>query len=237
MIAELDRGRDEVAAALRMARSRVQAEIVQKIMGRPVAEAHRVSLALDEKLAAAVEAVLRQVYEFGSGQVAEERARQAAGGQTENAAAIRAAAKAKRDPLGIYADAVVSEFENTLTARAANVALDWRRRQGDLTDGEVIRKIEGELDEQSDKWVDSVASKGTNEAFADGRSAGYEEFAGEVTKVVYSALLDVMTCGNCEAADGEEGNTPEEITAAPNPDCDGGDRCRCVHVYVFGEGE
>ena len=49
----------------------------------------------------------------------------------------------------------------------------------------------------------------------------------------YSALLDSNTCDNCGDADGEEGDTPDDITDVPNPDCDGGDKCRCVHVYVF----
>jgi hypothetical protein len=104
-----------------------------------------------------------------------------------------------------------------------------------MMDGELIRTIEGELDGQSDKWVDGIASKGANEAFADGRSDGYEEHADEIGSVIYSALLDINTCPACADADGAEGATPEDIPGAPNPDCDGGDRCRCVHVYVFSD--
>ena len=233
IVSELDRGRDSIAAALRGARSRVQAEVVNKVVNMPVREMHRASIAPDEKLIAAIEAVLTGVQEFGRRQVGEERGR-----QLQTAAAVRGAdllrkKKLKREPLGVYADAVASEFVNTLTSRAANAALDWLRRPGDLTKGEIIRKVEEEMDAQSDKWIDGAASKGANEAFADGRADGYEEHADEIAAAIYSALLDMSTCENCAAADGQEGATPADIIDVPNPDCDGGDRCRCVHVFVF----
>lgn len=235
---ELDRGRDQIAAALRQARSAVQAEIVQKVMSAPIRTMHRVSIAPPEKLVEMVEATLADVQEFGARQVEQERERQRSGKAPGDAAEIRAAdvrRKAKRDPLGVYADATVGEFVNTLTQRAVNVALDWLRRPGNLTKGEIIRRVEEELDEQSDKWLDSVAAKGANEAFADGRAEGYADYADEISEVQYSALLDWNTCESCSAADGQTGRTPDDITAVPNPDCDGGDRCRCVHVFVFAD--
>ncbi|KKK76723.1 hypothetical protein LCGC14_2860750, partial [marine sediment metagenome] len=119
--------------------------------------------------------------------------------------------------------------------RTVNVALDWTRRPGDLTKGEIIRTVVAELNEQSDKWIDGAASKGVNEAFADGRAAGYEAYSDEIGEVQYSALLDMNTCGNCAAADGATGKTPADIPAVPLPDCDGGDKCRCVHVFVFAD--
>jgi len=49
---------------------------------------------------------------------------------------------------------------------------------------------------------------------------------------VYSALLDGATCAACEPMDGE---VTTDLTLAegwtPNPDCEGGDRCRCLTVY------
>jgi hypothetical protein len=130
----------------------------------------------------------------------------------------------------------VSEFQNGLTARAAAAAINRTRQQGGLTTkGEVIQQIQQDLDGQSDKWIDGVASKGANEAFADGRDAGYEQYKEEIGSVIYSALLDINTCENCADSDGAEGATPDDIPDVPNPDCDGGDKCRCVHVYVFSD--
>lgn len=230
IVGELDRGRDEIAAALRRAKSRVQKEVVNKLVNTPVRNLHRVSIAPDQKLLGEVEAILTGVYEFGLEQVGEERTR-----QVPATAGILRAADLTRSPLGIYADGVVGEFVNNVVARAMNVALDWMRRPAGATKGETILSIEGELDGQSDKWMDGVASKGTNEAFAEGRADGYEEHKDEIQAVIYSALLDMNTCEACAAADGQEGATPEDIPDVPNPDCDGGDKCRCVHVYVFSD--
>ncbi|MEN6601774.1 MAG: DUF935 family protein [Bryobacteraceae bacterium] len=238
IVSELDRGRDEVAAAIRRARPAIQAEIVNKLVNTPVRQMHRVSIPPDEKLIATIETILDRVQEFGYDQVEAERDRQRAGQAPGDAAQIRLAESGRRrerDPLGVYADATVSEVTNTLTQRAANAALDWMRRPGDLHKGEIIRKIEGELDAQSDKWIDGAASKGTNEAFADGRSEGYEAHKDEISNVYYSALLDMNTCEACAAADGQSGRTPDEIPAVPNPDCEGGDKCRCVHIFIFGD--
>ncbi len=233
IVSGLDKGRDDVAAALRAARPRIQKEIVNKLVNTPVRNMHRVSIAPDEKLTSEVQGILEGLCKFGRNQVDGERQRQLAGRALPTAATIRMADKG--DPIGLYADGVVSEFTNSLTARAANVALDQMRRQGDSTKGEDILAIEGDLDEQSDKWIDGVASKGANEAFADGRQDGYDEHADEISSVIYSALLDINTCEQCADADGQEGDTPDDIPDVPNPDCDGGDKCRCVHVYVFSD--
>jgi hypothetical protein len=64
------------------------------------------------------------------------------------------------------------------------------------------------------------------------RDAGFAEYADEIDHYIYSALLDVNTCKACAAADGMEGSA-DELPAVPNPDCDGGDGCRCVRVAVF----
>jgi phage gp29-like protein len=234
IISGLDKGRADVAAALRGARPRVQAEVIHKLVDAPVRNMHRVSVAPDERLTADVEGILRGVHGFGHEQVTKERASQLAGHAPGDAAKIRMA-DAKRDQIGLYADGVVSKFTNNLTARAANAAVNRKRNAGDATKGDVIQGIGADLDDQSDKWIDGLAGEGANEAFADGRQAGYEQYKDEIGKVIYSALLDPMTCDPCGQADGDEGATPDDLQAVPNPDCDGGDKCRCVHVFVFSD--
>ena len=59
------------------------------------------------------------------------------------------------------------------------------------------------------------------------------EHRDEIASYIYSALLDVNTCEACAAADGQESESEDGIPAVPNPDCDGGDKCRCVVVAVF----
>lgn len=228
----LDAGRDEIAAALRVAKPHLQAEIVQKLMARPLREAHRVSVGLDVELVAKVAAIVEEMAAFGVQTVGDERKKQGRGSGPATAADVRAAAGGpKRDPLGVYADGVVSEFTNNLQQRAANVVLDMRRK--DLPVGKQITGAMELLDEQSDGWIDAVASKGANEGFASGRSDGFEQYADEIGSYEYSAVLDANTCDQCSGADGETGETEDDITPVPNPDCDGGDKCRCVHIAVF----
>jgi len=234
IVSGLDKGRDDAAAALRAARPRVQAEVVHKLVDSNAASAHRVTVAPDEKLRAEMRKVLGGVHEFGRGQVERERARQLSGKPPGDAATVRMSDRSG-DPLGLYADGVVSEFTNNVQQRATNVALDYLKKPGDMTKGEIIQAIGDDLDDQSDGWIDNLASEGSNEAFAQGREAGYQQYKDEIASVVYSALLDINTCGQCADADGQEGDTPGDIPDVPNPDCDGGDKCRCVHVYVFGD--
>jgi hypothetical protein len=180
-----------------------------------------------------VDGHLRGVRAFGRDQVGKERASQLEGRAPADAAAIRMADA--RDQIGLYADGVVSKFTNALTSKAASAAVDAKRKQGDKTTGQVINDIGAALDDQSDKWIDGLAGEGSNEAFADGRQAGYEAYKDEIGSVIYSALLDINTCGACADADGQEGATPDDVPDTPNPDCDGGDKCRCVKVFVFSD--
>jgi hypothetical protein len=181
-----------------------------------------------------VAGILQEVHDRGLEQVTAERARQKAGAAPADAEQTRLVAAKSKDPIGLYADGVVSEFVNTLSARATNVVIDLKRK-GNLSDGQIIQGVQGELDDQSDKWIDGIGSKGANEAFAEGRSAGYEQYADEISECIYSALLDLNTCEACASADGQSGPTPDDIPDTPNPDCDGGDKCRCVQVFVFND--
>ena len=79
ILSALDKGRDDVAATLRAARPRIQAEIIHRLLNRPVREMHQAAVPPDLKLIADVEAILRGVADFGRTQVHDERARQLAG--------------------------------------------------------------------------------------------------------------------------------------------------------------
>lgn len=226
----LDAGRDEIAGALRAAKPHLQAEIVQKLMARPLREAHRVSVGLDASLVAKVEPVIEEVAAFGVRTVSDERRKQGQGIAPETVGTLVGAA-VKRDPLGVYADGVVSEFTNNLQQRATNVVLDMRRK--DWPVGKQITSALELLDGQADGWIDAVASKGANEGFASGRSDGFAQYAEEIAEFEYSAILDGNTCAQCSSADGERGEAEDDITPVPNPDCEGGDKCRCVHIAVF----
>lgn len=66
-------------------------------------------------------------------------------------------------------------------------------------------------------------------AYGAGRNASAKEIG--TTKVYYSAVMDTNSCEWCARADGKQ--VLNGMPAAPNPDCMGGSRCRCIHVYEF----
>lgn len=241
IVGRLDRGRNESAALLRTARKSLQAEALHKLASAKPGKLHRASIPTDPALVASLTEVLGGIADFGTEQVAQERARQTRGASPKGAEAIRGKVAASstydssKNPAGLYAETEVSDFLTQLQSRAARV-VSGLRRDG-LREGELLTKAGQLLDDQPDGWIDGLASEGANSAFASGRQAGYEQNKDAIGSVQYSALLDPNTCDACESADGEDGETPDDITAVPNPDCGGGDKCRCVHVYVFADEE
>lgn len=58
--------------------------------------------------------------------------------------------------------------------------------------------------------------------------------APDVVGAIYTSVLDGNTCDECESADTGDVLTLDQAAdlGPPNPDCAGGDRCRCQLVYV-----
>jgi hypothetical protein len=52
---------------------------------------------------------------------------------------------------------------------------------------------------------------------------------------VYTSVLDDNTCDDCEAADTGDVQELNDLPDCPNPDCQGGDRCRCMIVYLMSD--
>lgn len=104
----------------------------------------------------------------------------------------------------------------------------------------------GEADEVISRVVQNQLGTGafrndslflTTKAFNMGRDEAAREIGG-VSSVEYSAFLDSATCGECRSADGRTAafNSPEhDAMVPPNRDCEGGDRCRCVLVFIGGD--
>lgn len=81
----------------------------------------------------------------------------------------------------------------------------------------------------------NVASQLVSSAVFMGLGSVYDENAGLFGGWTYSAVMDENTCDECEAHDGEEFNSWDEIMemlpdGGPNPDCFGEGRCRCRAV-------
>lgn len=145
-------------------------------------------------------------------------------------------AKDKQEPgfLSRLIDLLVSRIIGEISIRAINIFTSLGTLG--LNDEEITARLKDELDEQSMKVFESYAAQAANAAINAGRDAEALENKGEWERVEYSAILDNATCDTCEAADGMTADDPADLPEAPNPDCSGGARCRCFHIYIHAEG-
>lgn len=94
----------------------------------------------------------------------------------------------------------------------------------------LINSVQNEIQSGSVSYIDRAATGLANRTISLGRQAEADNH--DWDHVEYSALLDLNVCSPCAAADGETANDANDLTPAPNPECAGGDWCRCFHVYV-----
>lgn len=129
-------------------------------------------------------------------------------------------------------DQVRRRMVSRLRAEVERSAIDVMRRNGDASDvvtQTIFRQLETGAFRQD-------AGSVTTKAFVLGREQAAERLGG-VASVEYSAILDNSTCAVCRSMDGR--SAPFESDAhiemiPPNVDCEGGDRCRCLLVYLPG---
>jgi hypothetical protein len=81
----------------------------------------------------------------------------------------------------------------------------------------------------------AIAADLVSPAFAAGLGETFEQHADIVDGWQYTAVNDSGTCESCAELDGSEYESWDAIQdvlpgGGPNPDCDGGDRCRCRAV-------
>ena len=77
-----------------------------------------------------------------------------------------------------------------------------------------------------------MAGSAVNAAINTGRDDELRANVDQIEVYQYSALLDKNTCSPCADADGLEAADINDLPSAPNPDCDGGELCRCLIVGV-----
>lgn len=128
--------------------------------------------------------------------------------------------------INTIAGALVSKIANDVQARGTGAAVS-----ASLLGQDVRASVTTALDQGSTAYVTRSAAEATNWAIGKGRDAEIEQRSDEIEYLVYSAVLDNSTCRPCGEADGMGGQLGE-IPDAPNPDCDGGANCRCLHIPV-----
>ncbi len=134
------------------------------------------------------------------------------------------------DELDLLANVTTSRVANDTQARiiAAASRLAMMGTSGDS----LVTATSTEINAGSVSYIDRTAQGLANRTISLGRGYEAEQRRDEWERVEYSSLLDNNACGPCSTADGETANSEDDLTPAPNPECEGQDRCRCFLVYV-----
>jgi hypothetical protein len=134
------------------------------------------------------------------------------------------------DELDMLTDLTGSRVANDVQSRiidaAARHALLGQTGEG------LINAVTNEITAGSVTYIDRAARGLANKVINIGRSDEAEARSDEWERVEYSALLDQNVCEPCAAEDGQTANSEDDLQPTPNPDCLGGDYCRCFHVWI-----
>lgn len=134
------------------------------------------------------------------------------------------------DALDDLTDLTDSRIANDVQARI--IAAATRFRLLGLTGQALLDAITNEITAGSVSYIDRAAQGLANKVINIGRADEAENRRDEWGRVEYSALLDQNVCGPCASEDGDSADNEADLTPTPNPSCDGGDWCRCFHVFV-----
>jgi hypothetical protein len=131
------------------------------------------------------------------------------------------------DDLADLTDArVANDIQSRITAAASRFALLG------LTGKALWDAVANEINTGSISYIDRAATGLANRVLNFGRSREAEDRKDDWARVEYSALLDANVCDPCASEDGQEASDESDLTPVPNPDCAGGDWCRCFHVFI-----
>ena len=213
---------------------------------REVADMRNASAVVPHAMSARLEKVLQVAHTYGRGQVYAERrkatgrgknvpvgSRQLAVGseQARPGVAVLLAAGAIKKPVSFNAVATISDWENELTKRVFARTLDYMR---DGVEGDdLVDKVAGDIMDGSDAWLSRLADEAARGAVAGGRDSAFQELQTEISSYVRSEIMDRNTCEACEAGDGHEWSSYDDIDWQPGDDCEGGDACRGQIIPVF----
>lgn len=121
---------------------------------------------------------------------------------------------------------IVNDVQSRIIAAAARFALLG------LADSALNAAIQGEVEAGSVSYIDRAATGLANRVISIGRGDEARDRSDEWDRVEYSAILDQNVCSPCAAEDGQTAQNEDDLQPAPNPDCLGGDWCRCFHVWI-----
>lgn len=135
------------------------------------------------------------------------------------------------DELDEITDLAVSRVVNDTQAKIAEAVARYRLMG--LRGAALWQAVDDEMERGSVAYIERLARGTSARVLNFGRAREAEDRNDEWQTVEYSALLDPNVCGPCAVDDGQSASNESDLTPVPNPECEGGDFCRCFHVFVF----
>lgn len=246
----LDGARTSMETATRPAAVKLAATMAARArLGRKIAVA-----APPEELVAAFEGEMERLYAVGYQTVTDELAKQhRAQGTVPVLTAESPTDGARRRQLIKRRATIAAEHVTNEVARAAERAalagerspLELQRKaeaaaQGAIRKEALTNASPSVNDGRNDAALVAIALlaaaavKEPEAPAASGRTSGTMP---QTMRGIYTAVLDNRTCDYCEAADdGVERLAGDPALTVPNPECSGGEFCRCMVVWVLGPG-
>jgi hypothetical protein len=181
------------------------------------------------KVAEAIDDLLLELFDFGKEQVKSEGTKQGRVAKAQDEEGDEDIEKPEPDHfLHVRSLAIANLLANRLRSSMSFEAL--RQTRLGVVNPDVMAQTLGGL---SDQELTKTAQYSTAEAFNLGRAEQAQADADDIDRVQSSAILDENTCEFCRGEDGKEWKKGEEPAAPPYRECEGHDRCRCVHVYIY----
>jgi len=134
------------------------------------------------------------------------------------------------DDLDILTDLTTSRVANDVQSRIIDAAT--RHALLGQTGAGLINAVTNEITGGSVTYIDRASRGLANKVINIGRSDEAESRKDDWDQIEYSALLDPSVCPHCAAEDGKTASNEDDLQPTPNPDCLGGDQCRCFLIYI-----
>jgi len=134
------------------------------------------------------------------------------------------------DDLDLLTDLTGSRVANDVQSRI--IAAAQRFSLLGTTGNSLISSVTTEINAGSVAYIDRASQGLANRVISIGRSDEAESRKDKWERVEYSALLDANVCGPCADEDGKTASNEDDLQPVPNPECLGGDYCRCFHVWI-----
>jgi SPP1 gp7 family putative phage head morphogenesis protein len=182
----------------------------------------------------AIRETQRAVLAYGRDQVRHELQRQGVK-LTRDLAAKTPATNEQTATSALVTSAKVTAQKQADSWQARIMEAGIRLRRTGLQRGDLEQRIIDELADEADSGARRDAAAEVHEAFGIGRAQEAQDQRESIGSAVYSAILDANTCDPCAELDGEEFDldSPEyDENLPPNANCEGGDNCRCVMIFV-----